>query len=130
VPSFIEHEVSKALSCYSPKNGGFVYYCFNCKRYIYQCLGCNSRICSCCGKRYNDQWSHSLSKAMFPVSHRHFVMSVPQALWSYLKDWKMRKYLMDAAITAFNKYLSKIVHRDIKVGVIVILHPYGKDMKD
>ena len=67
---------------------------------------------------------------MFPVSHRHFVMSVPQALWSYLKDWEMRKYLMDAAITAFNKYLSKIMHRDIKVGVIVILHPYGKDMKD
>lgn len=93
-------------------------------------MGCNSRICSCCGKRYTDQWSLSLSKAMFPVSHRHFVMSVPKGLWSFLKDWKMRKVYMDAAIQSFNDYFSKLLRRKIKVGVIVILHPYGKDMKD
>lgn len=67
---------------------------------------------------------------MFPVSHRHFVMSVPRDLWLYLKDWNMRKVYMDAAIEAFNDFFSKILHRDITVGVIVVLHPFGKDMKD
>ena len=35
-----------------------------------------------------------------------------------------------AAIKSFNDYFSKILHRKIKVGVIVILHPFGKDMKE
>lgn len=66
---------------------------------------------------------------MFPVSHRHFVMSVPDALWSYLRDWKWLKSYMDSAIKAFNDFFSYVLHQDIKVGVIVILHPFGKDMK-
>lgn len=57
-------------------------------------------------------------------------MSVPSALWLFLKDWDVRKVYMDAAIRAFNDYFSKILHRKVKVGVIVILHPYGKDMRD
>ena len=125
-----QKEVEKALNCYDHKNGCFVYYCKHCDKYIFQSLGCNGRICSCCGKRYTDQWSHSLSKAMFPFTHRHFVMSVPDALWPFLKDWNMRKVYMDAAINAFNEYFSEITHRKITVGVIVILHPFGKDMKE
>lgn len=130
VTAYQRKEVDKALSCYGNKKGCFVYYCKTCDKYIFQSMGCNSRICSCCGKRYTDQWSHSLSKSMFPVSHRHFVISVPDALWTFLKDWNMRKVYMDAAIAAFNDFYSKILHRDVTVGVIVILHPYGKDMKE
>ena len=66
---------------------------------------------------------------MFKVLHRHFVMSVPDALWSFLRDWEHRKLYMDAAIECFNDFFSKILHRDIRVGVIVILHPFGKDMR-
>lgn len=66
---------------------------------------------------------------MFPVAHRHFVMSVPNALWEFLRDWNNLKAYMDAAIECFNDYFSKLLHRNIKVGVIVILHPFGKDMR-
>ncbi len=65
---------------------------------------------------------------MFPVSHRHFVMSVPDALWGFLRDWNMKKVYMDSAIKSFNEYFSKIIRQDVKVGVIVILHPFGKGM--
>ena len=122
-------EVEKSLGCYGNGNGCYVYFCRSCDKFIFQSMGCNSRICSSCGKRYTDQWSYGLSKAMFPVSHRHFVMSVPDAIWPYLRDWNMMKRYMDAAINAFNDYFSKILHRAITVGVIVILHPFGKDMK-
>lgn len=67
---------------------------------------------------------------MFPVSHRHFVMSVPDSLWSFLQDWEKRKVYMNSAIECFNEYFSQVIRRKVKVGVIVILHPYGKDMKD
>jgi len=66
---------------------------------------------------------------MFSVSHRHFVMSVPDALWPYLRDWKWLKCYMDSAIKSFNDFLSHLLHQEINVGVIVILHPFGKDMK-
>lgn len=129
VPSYVKKEVLKALECYSPKNGCFVYFCSNCDQFIFQHLGCNSRICSCCGKRYTDQWSHSLSKAMFQVPHRHIVLSIPSVLWSYIHDWNMAKHYMNAAINAFNQYFTRKFQTEIKAGVIVILHPFGKDMK-
>lgn len=122
-------EVEKAINCYEHENGCFVSYCKHCDKFIFQSLGCNSRICSCCGKRYTDQWSHSLAKAMFPVSHRHFVMSVPDDLWPFLRDWNMMKIYMDSAINSFNEFFTIITHRKINVGVIVVLHPFGKDMK-
>lgn len=56
-------------------------------------------------------------------------MSVPDALWPFLQDWNTRKAYMDSAIECFNDYFSKILHRKINVGVIVILHSFGKDMK-
>jgi len=58
---------------------------------------------------------------MFKVPHRHFVMSVPDALWPFLRDWKHLKAYMDAAILALNDYLSKKTHQLLKVGVIVVL---------
>jgi Putative transposase/Transposase zinc-binding domain len=129
VLDYQQKEVDKSLSCYDKDKGLYVYYCDKCNDYIFQSMGCNSRICSCCGKRYTDQWSDSMSKGMFKVSHRHFVMSVPSDLWPYLKDWNMRKVYMDSAIEAFNDFFSNVTHQNIKVGVIVVLHPFGKDMK-
>ncbi|MDD3160290.1 MAG: transposase [Candidatus ainarchaeum sp.] len=129
VEDYQRKEVEKAIGCYGENKHGYLHYCKNCDMFLFLRLGCNSRICSCCGKRYTDQWSNSLSEAMFKVPHRHIVMSVPDVLWNYLDDWNHRKVYMDAAINAFNDYFSKILRRKVKIGVIVILHPYGKDMK-
>lgn len=129
VTDYQKREVEKAMDCYGNDKGCFVYYCKSCDKFIFQSMGCNSRICSCCGKRYTDQWSFSLSKAMFLVFHRHFVMSVPDSLWPFLRNWNMMKVYMNSAIKSFNDYFSKITHQEIKVGVIVVLHPFGKDMK-
>jgi len=122
-------EVQKALSCRSDRV--FTYQCTECKETVYQLLGCNSRLCSRCGKRYNDQWAVSLSKAMFQVPHRHFVLSIPSQLWPYLKaDRSLWKDYMDSAMDTCADYFPKIMHNPgIEPGVIVILHPFGKDMK-
>ncbi len=128
VTDYQRKEVEKALQCYGSDNGSFVSYCFTCDEYVFQSKGCNSRLCSHCGKRYTDQWSDRLGKSMFPVSHRHFVMSVSDVLWPYLRDWNWMKAYMNSAIVAFNEYFSRIIHSDIRVGVIVILHPFGKEL--
>lgn len=122
-------EVEKALSCRSDKV--FVYICTKCRETIYQRLGCNGRICSRCGKRYNDEWAKRLSRSMFKVPHRQFVLSIPEQLWPYLKnDRKLWKVYMDSAIETCRDYFPKIMHdTSIEPGLIVILHPFGRDMK-
>ena len=122
-------EVKKALECYGYKNGCFVYSCTECGAWVFQSLGCNSRICSCCGKRHADHWAIDLSKRMFKVPHRHIVLSIASELWPYLKDnWDLLKVYQDSAIDALNDYLPKAMGEYIRVGVIVILHSYGKSM--
>ena len=68
---------------------------------------------------------------MFEVPHRHLVLSVPEIIWSYLKqDRSLWKAYMDSVIDTCNDYFPKIMRRPkAKVGIIVIFHPFGKDMK-
>jgi hypothetical protein len=131
VEEHVRKEIERALLCRSGENGVFLWQCTECGEIVYQLLGCNSRMCSSCGKRYVDEWSKSLSRAMFKVPHGHFVMSVPSQIWPYLlKDRALWKVYMDSAIDTINDYFPKIMRNPhIKAGVIVILHPFGKDMK-
>lgn len=122
-------EVEKALTCYEKERGCFVYRCSNCSLEHLVKIGCNSRLCSYCGKHYADNWSESLSKKMFKVKHRHIVLSIPDILWDWLKEnrgcWKD---YMDSSILTLNDIFSQMLKKDIKVGAIVILHPFGKDL--
>ncbi|MBS3749867.1 MAG: transposase [Candidatus Thermoplasmatota archaeon] len=123
-------EVKKMLHCKDGSRGFFVYHCPRCdeSRIVY--LGCNSRLCSCCGKNYTDKWSKSLKKAMFDVVHRHIVMSVPNVLWEVMKRFRRRclKVYMDAAISAINNTLSYFLNKRVMAGVIVVLHPFARDL--
>lgn len=68
---------------------------------------------------------------MFQIPHRHLVLSIPSILWPYLKqDRNLWKVYMDSAIDACNDYFPKLMRKhNANVGIIVILHPFGKDMK-
>ena len=68
----------------------------NCSRH-----SCNSRICSSCGKRYTDEWSNRLQNYLFPVEHKHVVLTVPVILRSILRDWNNIKLLMDSSKSFF-----------------------------
>ncbi len=138
LPSYLEthtlrdveiKEIKKVLSCYAKSRGCFVYKCSQCSLEHLVYIGCNSRLCSFCGKSYADKWSTSLSKKMFKVPHRHIVLTIPEILWNWLK--KHREYwknYMDCGILTLNEIFSQMIKKKIKVGAIVVLHPYGKDI--
>lgn len=118
------------LRCHADGKGFFYYYCPHCKSHWVVSNGCNSRICSDCGKRYTDKWAKRLSAKMFKVVHRHLVLTVPDILWSILCDNKsVLKEFMDSGIKAINQTLSYALRMKILGGAIVVLHPYGKDMR-
>jgi hypothetical protein len=66
---------------------------------------------------------------MFDVSRRHMVMSVPDKLWLVIRKHRvLLKVLMDAAIQAVNDTLSYCLRKNVMVGVIVVLHPFSRDI--
>jgi len=124
-------EVQKMLSCKGDSRGCFICWCDRCKEAHIVPLGCNSRLCSECGKRYTDDWAWRLSRAMFDVPHRHFVMGIPSKLWAVIKEHReLLKVLMGVAIIAINDVLSYCLRKPkIKAGAIIILHPFGRDLE-
>jgi hypothetical protein len=72
---------------------------------------------------------------MFNVPYRHIVFSIPPELWTFLRDKSFWKEYMNCSITCFNNYLPKMLKKklrktyELKIGIICILHPFGKDMK-
>lgn len=123
-------EVEKMLSCRESSRGYFTYYCEKCNEYRTVYFGCNSRICSKCGKNYTDKWAKELSRKMFKVPHRHLVLSIPDKLWTIIKeDRSLLKVLMDSAIKAINSVFTHRQHRKILAGVIEVLHQFGRDLE-
>lgn len=123
-------EVEKMLLCKDALNGYYTCYCPNCDELHAIFLGCNSRLCSHCGKRYTDQWAKGLHGRLFPVPHRHFVLSVASQLRPVLlSDRSLWKVLMNAAIRAINNVLSYCTRQNIRAGAIVVLHPFGKNLQ-
>ncbi len=123
-------EVEKMLVCQSDANGYFVYYCPRCKENKIVHFGCNSRVCTHCGKRFADQWAKSVAVKLFDVTHRHCVFTIPDSLRSiFREDRVLLKELMDCCISAVAKMMVSKLGRNVKPGLVVVLHTFGKDMK-
>lgn len=125
-----KQEVEKTLSCKRLKRGCFLYFCATCIRFVLVTFGCNSRICSCCGKRYSDKWADRLTKKIMPkTEHRHMVFSVPDVLWWTIKNNRgLQKVLMDVAAKTIKECFSKALRKEVEIGIICVLHPFGRDL--
>ena len=125
-----KQEVEKTLSCKKLKRGCFLYFCVVCVRFVLVTFGCNSRICSCCGKRYSDKWANRLAKKIMPkTEHRHMVFSVPEILWWAVRNNRsLQKVLMDVAAKTVKECFAKTLKKNLEVGIICVLHPFGRDL--
>ena len=123
-------EVEKMLRCKDSSRGFFLYRCRECGEHYTVHFGCNSRLCTHCGKNYTDRWAKNLSGKMFTVPHRHVVLSIPDTLWGIVRRHReLFKVLMDSAIQAINDVFSYRQRKPILAGAIVVLHPFGRDLK-
>ena len=117
-------EVEKMLGCGDPGNGYATYICLQCGETKAVGFSCKSRVCSSCGKVHADAWAAQMSSRMFNVTHRHITFTVPADLWPVLEAYPAgRKVLFGAA----NGTLRKVLKAE--PGIVMVLHPYGKDLK-
>jgi hypothetical protein len=117
-------EVEKMLGCRDAKNGFASHICLKCGETVQVPFSCKSRVCSSCGKVYAEEWAQKLTSRLFNVTHRHITFTVAEELWGVFEgqaEW--RRVLFEAA----NATLRKVMK--VEPGLVVVLHPYGKDLK-
>lgn len=125
-------EVEKMLLCRDPKGGFATYLCTSCGETKVIPLSCNSRLCSRCGKRYADIWAEELANHLLPCVHRHIVLTISDKLWCYFIDTpKLQKLLLDTAAKTMKEVLklSNKEKKRLRCGEILVLHPFGDDLK-
>lgn len=125
-------EVEKMLLCRDPDGGFATFLCTWCGETKSVPLSCNSRLCSRCGKKHVDNWAEELSNHLLPCVHRHIVLTLSDKLWGYFIDnSRLQKLLLDTAAATMKQViiLSDKEKRQLKCGLILVLHPFGDDLK-
>jgi hypothetical protein len=118
-------EVNKMLACGDPKAGFVTLLCLKCGTQKRLPFTCKSRLCSRCGKRHTDEWSERIGGALYAVSHRHMVFTVPDILWSYFKQAsRLQKLLMETAVHTVKRYIRRNGGKDVVPGILAVLHPF------
>jgi hypothetical protein len=107
-----------------------MYKCPDCEEIRMVGFSCKSRFCSGCGKRYIDRWVEKQQERILNTSHRHVVFTLPKELRGYVY-WNrdIIKELSDGAnevVTGY--YKSKNKSREYKIGVITVVHTFGRDV--
>lgn len=123
-------EIERMLDCCNPNKGFFYGYCKHCDKHIIMHLKCNGKMCSRCGKYYVDKWVEKSKKKVLREMHRLVTLTVPADLRPILKNrWDLLKILQDSAKQAIEEVANKVFLRKVRIGILVGLQTYGKDLK-
>lgn len=125
-------EVEKMLKCRRMENGYATFICLDCGQTRKIAFSCKSKICSRCGKKHTDVWAGQVKDTLLSTPHRHIVLTVSDKLWPYFQDdSKLQKLLLNTAYKLIYKLFSEHnpLKKRIMPGLILILHPFGDDLK-
>lgn len=124
----IIHEVEKMLKCCTRESGFATYVCPHCGSTKTIPFSCKSKLCSRCGKKYTDIWSQTLSEKLLNCDHRHIVLTITNKLWPFfINNPSLQILLLNTAAKIIKKVFSQ--KGKITVGFILVLHPFGDDLK-
>jgi hypothetical protein len=125
-------EVEKMLGCMDIEKGYNSYICQSCGEIIYIPHSCKSRICTTCGKKHADEWAEMINSEMYAVPYRHIILTVSDKLWVFFEgNSMMQKVMLETA----SKVMKAIVsghngkNKEVEPGIIMVLHPFGRDLK-
>ncbi|WP_078427704.1 IS91 family transposase [Alkalihalobacterium alkalinitrilicum] len=130
----IQETVEKAMRCGSSDTGYAKYECLGCEGNpdpVVVCFTGKSRFCHRCGKKYTDEWTEKQVECILDVPHRHMVFTVPKELRQvFFKDRKKLNELAKEVAQVFDFwYKKKNKKRQLEVGVITVIHTFGRDLK-
>jgi len=116
------------LACSTPECGFAKYICPRCGNIKTITFSCKSKPCSRCGKKHTDIWSQIVSEKLLNCGHRHIVLTVSDKLWPFFIDnASLQRILLDTAAKIIKKAFSRT--EKVTIGFILVLHPFGDDLK-
>lgn len=131
----IPEAVKKATRCGTKDMGYARYECKGCSEGdpapVFVCFTCKSRFCHGCGKKYTDEWAEKQQERILNVPHRHTVFTVPQELRKYFYRDRSRLNEMSKRVAKVIQYYyrRKSKRKQYEVGVITVIHTFGRDLK-
>ncbi|MCD8508852.1 MAG: transposase [Bacillus sp. (in: Bacteria)] len=132
--SDIQNAVMKAIRCGTSDIGFAKYECLGCvgdPKPVFVGFSCKSRFCHKCGKKYTDDWSDKQEEMIFDVPHRHMVFTIPKECRPvFFEDRKKLNELSEQVAEVFRFHYNRMSKkRQLKVGIITVIHTFGRDLK-
>ncbi len=126
----IEILVNKAIGCGDIKNGFAEYICEECGESTKVAFTCKSKFCNKCGRLYTLKWAEKQQQNMLRVGHRHSVFTIPEELRNYFYSRReLLKELQEGVYDVISYWYNKNKKDDYEVGVIAVIHTFGRDLK-
>lgn len=128
LPENVIRETEKMLACCTRECGFAKYVCPHCGNIKIIPFSCKSKLCSRCGKKHTDIWSQTVSEKLLNCDHRHIILTLSDKLWPFfINNPSLQRILLDTAAKIIKNAFSKT--EKITIGFILVLHPFGDDLK-
>lgn len=131
VPAPHWRAVEAVLSCGTPRLGGHVHACTDCRtaRFVYH--SCNHRACPRCGGRDRQLWAARQQARRLPVPYFMVTFTVPEQLRPFFRrhDRLAYKLLFAAASGAVKDLFADPKHFGAQAGFTAVLHTWTRQMQ-
>ena len=127
-PSIVT-SIVKLLSCKNIIRGYREYRCSNpnCSHVTRIPFTCKCKACSSCGKKSTEVWIEKQKQILPDTKWQHITFTMPCELWDFF--WHNRQLSNLAAAIAANCILKIARKRKITVGILLVIHTFGHDLK-
>ena len=119
--------VNQSMGC--RVNGCHKYACGECGDMVEVKFSCHHRFCARCGAAASNKWAEKLRLRLLNILHGHLVFTLPFYLRSLAK--RNEKVFYEALFTLSAQAIREVLRETygVEVGIVVVLHTYGSDLK-
>ena len=131
IPTAHWRAVEAVLGCRTPRLGGHLYTCPECKSEHFAYHSCNHRACPRCGGLQQQLWALRQQARRLPVPYFMLTFTVPEALrWFFLRYDKVAYNTLFAAVAAAIKELfADPKHFGGQAGFTAVLHTWTRQIE-
>jgi Putative transposase/Transposase zinc-binding domain len=119
--------VNQSIGC--REHGCHKFACGECGDMVEVKFSCRHRFCARCGAAASNKWAEKLRLKLLNILHGHLVFTLP----FYLRSLSIRneRVFYEALFTLSAQAIRAVLRETygIEVGIVVVLHTYGSDLK-
>jgi hypothetical protein len=119
--------VNQSIGC--REHGCHKFACGECGDMVEVKFSCRHRFCARCGAAASNKWAEKLRLKLLNLLHGHLVFTLPFYLRSLSK--RNDRVFYEALFTLSAQAIREVLRETygIEVGIVVVLHTYGSDLK-